>query len=239
MAEQLLQIEEGLEERFLFEEDSDSLHILLSMIDYRHKFLNFRPAYLLMRQISISLKRFLRPRKDRDYILHAVKRLVHDDINRFELAVVLKGYGSGLQASDCIDRLERLALKEYSADQLERMQLLYHQAKKGEVMGLQSKLFFQMKEDTKRYRELRKFASFYCRRVLRKKILQLNESLDAQIVLDFDDLSQLKMEEGVLTIQEINDIYQRLSRYLYNNVAKVYKYAYWNGINDAVLERYR
>lgn len=238
MAEHIFQIEEALEERFLFENDSDSLHILLSIIDNKHKYLNFQTRFILMKQISSSLKRFLRARKDRNYVLHAIKRMINDDVNRFEMAIVLKAYAAGMRASEPVDRLERLALKMFTAQELEKKNILFHEADKGEVMGLQSHVFFNMKNETNNYHDLKKFSSLFAKKLLRKKILRLNSSLDAQIVMDFDSLSRLKTEESCLNMKELNEIYHRLNRYLYNNVSKVYKYAYWRGINDAVLERY-
>ena len=92
MDNRLLQVEEGLENRFLYQNDPDSMHILLSMIDHRQKLANLQPGYRLMEQMSKSLNRSLRYRKDRDYIVSAIKKLINDDVNRFELAVFLKGY---------------------------------------------------------------------------------------------------------------------------------------------------
>ncbi|WP_071705546.1 hypothetical protein [Murdochiella vaginalis] len=238
MDNRLLQVEEGLENRFLYQNDPDSMHILLSMIDHRQKLANLQPGYRLMKQMNTSLNRSLRYRKDRDYIVSAIKKLINDDVNRFELAVFLKGYVSGGQDAFFVDRLERLALQEYEPEQLEMVSILYHHCKQGKVMGLQSMVFHHIKTSTKGNEDVRRFSNLYCRRVLRKKILQLNGSLDTQIVLDFDHLSRLTVEESGLELSELNMIYGKINHFLYNNIAKVYRYAFWMGLNDAVLDRY-
>lgn len=238
MDNRLLQVEEGLENRFLYQNDPDSMHILLSMIDHRQKLANLQPGYRLMKQMNTSLNRSLRYRKDRDYIVSAIKKLINDDVNRFELAVFLKGYISGSQDAFFVDRLERLALQEYEPEQLEMVSILYHHCKQGKVMGLQSMVFHHIKTSTKGNEDVRRFSNLYCRRVLRKKILQLNGSLDTQIVLDFDHLSRLTVEESGLELSELNMIYGKINHFLYNNIAKVYRYAFWMGLNDAVLDRY-
>ena len=105
-------------------------------------------------------------------------------------------------------------------------------------MGLKSMVFHHIKTSTQGNKEVRRYANLYSRRILRKKILQLNGSLDAQIVLDFDHLSRLTVEESGLELSELNMIYSKVNHYLYNTIAKVYQGAFWMGLNDAVLERY-
>ena len=81
MSDLLLKIEEGLEESFLYENDPDSLHILLSIIEHGHRFHHFQPHYQLMKNLSGSLKRILKERRDRELILLAIKKVLNDDIN--------------------------------------------------------------------------------------------------------------------------------------------------------------
>lgn len=238
MSDLLLKIEEGLEESFLYENDPDSLHILLSIIEHGYRFHHFQPHYRLMKNLSGSLKRILKERRDRELILLAIRKVLNDDINRFELAIEIKGYTQGMQDLRLIDALERIALETYSVDELASCPLLFHKAKSGKAMGVQAEAFRLMHEDENKSKDLHRLSNFYCRKLLKKKIYHLNDYLDRQIVLDFDHPDQLKSEEGALTIRDLNLIYNKLNRYLFTNVTKLYKHAYWDGINDAVLERY-
>lgn len=238
MADQLMQIEEGLEYRFLYDDDFDSMHLLLSIIDHEHKLSNIQPQYQLMKRLGTSLKRMLKARKDRDYIIQAIRKRINDDVNRLELAVFIKGYANGLHASFYVDRMERLALSEWDEAELSQRHQLYHTAKSGKVMGLQSAVFRYIKMETHELENARQLSNIYSKRVLRRKIYSLNDVLDTQIVLDFEHLTHLKVEEEKLTMKELTCIYSKICHYLYNNIAKVYKYAYWDGVNDAVLERY-
>ncbi len=239
MEDQLLLVEEELENRFLYQNDLDSIHILLSMIDHQHKRSNLQPRYQLMKQMTATLKRMLSYRKDKGYIIQELRRRISDDVNRFEFAVVLKGYAAGTQSAYYIDRLERLALDEFTPEQLQDLPELYHGVKSGRVMGLQSDAFHHLRAQTHGFKEIRRLTNLYSKKVLRRKVLQLNTSLAAQIVVDFNDPSHLRVEEGDLNLKELNLIYAKMNRSLCNNVAKVYKYAFWNGLNDAVLERYQ
>ena len=238
MIENLRNVEKALEHNFLYESDADAMHILLSMLDHRHRYHNLKPSYRLMKRLNTALKRSLRDRKDRDYIILALRRLVNDDVNRFELSVVIDAYSKGYRSDYWVDQLERCALELYSPDELSRMRDLFQCTKQGKAMGLKSDLFYSLKENSRYFSDLKHLTSAYCRRVLRYKIYRLNENIDKQIVLDFEDLSRLRVEENNLTIRELHHIYNKCNQYLYNNVTKVYKDAFWNGVNDAVLERY-
>lgn len=231
-------IEKELEYSFLYKNDSDSMHLLLSILDHRHKYNNLRPKYILMKKLNTSLKKALHMRKDREGILRALRKLINDDVNRFELAVVVGGYAKGITDHDWINKVERLAINEFAVCDLSQKKVLYHNARSGKSTGLRSQIFHELKIDTDGFQELKRLTTIYCRKVLKKRIYQLNEYMDKQIVLDFNNLSQLRLEENNLTIQDLNYIYNKTNKYLYNNITKIYKESYWNGINDAVLERY-
>ena len=238
MDDSLLSVEKSLEYKFLYESDADSLHLLLSMLAHRYCYNNLRPRYTLMKKLNTALKRSLVDRRDREYVILALRRLINDDVNRFEMAMVVDAYSLGHHDNTWVNQVERCAVEQYDPEELSRMCVLFQNQKDGRAMGLKSKLFFALKEQTNQFSEIKHFSDVYCRRVLKKKIYRLNEHLDKQIVVDFEDLSRLKLEENNLTLKEPNHVYTKCNQYLYDNVTKVYKEAYWNGINDAVLKRY-
>lgn len=238
MNDSLLDIEKSLEYSFLYDNDTDSLHVLLSIFDHWHRYKNMCPKYILMKKLNTALKRTLTDRRDREYIIRAIKKLINDDINRFELAVTMDVYSKGYEDAESVDRLERIALENFTDDELHNKKILFHNVKSGKAIGLQSRLYHNLKVEQDDFKQLKRLSSMYCKKVLKHKVYQINSYLDKQVVLNFDDLSQLKLEENNLTIKELNHIYNKLSQYLYNNITRVYKEAYWNGVNDAVLERY-
>lgn len=234
----LVQIEKGLEHSFLYESDAASIHILLSILDHRHRYSNLKPKYTLMKRINTALRRSLKERKDREYVIAALRRLINDDVNRLEMAVVIDAYIKGYNRAYWVDLIERLALEYHEPDELSRLPMLFQNAKDGKAAGLRSRLYHELSETTDGFRDLRKLCSGYCNKVLRARIYGLNACTDKQIVLDFDNPARLKLEGESLTTRDLKDIYSKCNRYLYRNITKVYKEAFWNGINDAVLERY-
>lgn len=239
MLDRLEDLEENLEYQFLYESDSDSIHLLLSMLDLDHPTSNLQPRYILMKNINTSLFRALSDRKDRYFILPAIQKLINDDVHRFELAICLKAYPLGREESMVwVDKLERVALETYSPQELEHLHILFQSAKKGPAMAIKSQLFHWLKDQTNNYKELYRFCNIFSQKVIKSKIYRANHHLDRQIVLDFDHLSQLTSEESVLTIKDLNFIYRKFRQYLASNACRIYKENIWNGINDAVLERY-
>lgn len=238
MGENLDLIEKSLEYSFLYDNDAESMHILLSMLDHRYRLKNIQPKYMLMRRVNTAMKRALIQRRDREAILRALKKLLNDDINRFELALCIEVYAKGHEDEAWVDLVERMALRFYSPEDLASKGELFQNCIGGKPSGLKNQLFHDLKAETDGFRDLKKLSSDYCRRVLRKRIYRLNDYIDKQVMLDFNDLTRLKLEENNLTIRDLNYIYNKCNRYLYNNVTKVFKESYWNGINDAVLERY-
>ena len=234
----LQNIEKDLEYSFLYKNDPESLHILLSMIEHRYQNYNMYPKYQLMKKISISLKRFLSKRRDREYIVQAVRRLINDDISRFELYIVLEAYYEGYRDAFWVNKLERLAIEEYDEDQLMMKKSLYQHDKCGKALGIKSILFHELKIKTLNFQELHQISSIYGKRVLKKKLYCLNDYIDKQMIIDFTDSPQIKLEEKNLTVHQLKKIHHKCNQYLYNNVAKIFKESYWNGLNDAVLSRY-
>lgn len=232
-------LEENLEYQFLFENDPESIHLLLSMIDLDHPKTNLHPKYLLMKNISRSLNRALRSRKDRAFIIRAIRQMINDDVHRFELAIVLKAYPLNSEFSSWIDHLERIALENFSPKELEKMQFLYQDAKAGKAMAVKSKLYHWLSWRTDSYHDLHRLSNLFCSKVIKKKIYLVNDHLDRQIVLDFDNLNRLKDEESSLTIKDLNFIYRKIRQYMSSNVVRIYKDCIWEAINEAVLERYQ
>ena len=238
MEHSLLHVEKGLEYSFLYECDAESIHILLSMLEHRCAYPHLRLSYVLMRRIITSIKRVLKHRKDRDYILVALRRSLDDDLKRFEMAVHLNAYMAGYHNAQWLNAVEYLALQELSPEALSSGMSLLHLPHNTEVQRLKANLFYELKERTGEFQELKELSTAYARNVLRKKIYSINDHIDQQLVIDWEDPRYFKVEENYLTILDMNRIYNKCNQALYRTITKVYKNAFWEGINDAVLERY-
>src|SRR5690606_18404366 len=80
----------------------------------------------------------------------------------------------------------------------------------------------------------------YCENILKGKILSLNRYLDKQLTIDYNlKTYSIKEDYSLLTLEELNYIYNEVVKVVLKSGFKLYKEAYWYGLNDRVLKRYR
>ena len=239
MYESAKSIHEHLEHHFLYNHDASSMHLLLSLVSQEHVLTHLKARYFVSERVFRAMRRALSGRADRHHIMRALQQLLLDAIHRIELAFVVDAYCAGREQEAWIDAVERLALKEYDHKELQSLDMLYHDADRGMAMGIQSRLFFALKEETDGFFELHEWIRVYGARVIKPQIYQINRHLDRQLVLCFDSDTLIQEEEGALTMSMIRRLYYCCLRYMGNHLVRAYKQALWEGINDAVLERYR
>ena len=235
-----------LEYKFLYQNDIDSMHILLSVLENKYEFFNLKPKYSLLKRISYGLYRSLSYRQDRDYILHTIQKLVNDEINRLELAINIEAYLKGFYSSDCVNLVERTALDIFDSYTLSNRKKLFHRLKdfrkviEGEkIYKLKSDIFSYLESNPEIFVNLERLSRYFCDENLKKKIFNINEYLSSQLVIDEKNLSELKLEEKMLTVYELNKIYNKFSIYLIKYIHEIYKNNFWYGVNDGVLKRYQ
>lgn len=232
-------VEKSLEYKFLYNNDIDSIHILLSVLENKCDHFDVKPKYNLMKYISYSLYRTLIFRKDRDYIIYTLKKLINDGVNRLELSINIEAYSNGFYTNDFVDKLERFALKHYSCETLEHSKKLFCQSELEDVKDLKEEIFVSLEENSSVFENLEKIRKYFCQNNLKSYVYSLNEFMSSQLIIDEDNPGQLKLEGKMLTLAELNLIYDKLEEYLIRNIKKIYKMYFWYGINDSVLKRYQ
>ena len=64
--------------------------------------------------------------------------------------------------------------------------------------------------------------------------------MDKQLTIDYNsDKYKIKDDEELLNLDELNNIYKETVKIVLRNCLRLYKEAYWYGLNDRVLKRYR
>ena len=64
--------------------------------------------------------------------------------------------------------------------------------------------------------------------------------MDKQLTIDYNsDIANIKEDGSLLTKNDLSSIYREVKKVIIRNGLKLYKDAYWNGLNDGVLKRYR
>lgn len=231
-------LHKSLEYNFLYNNDLNSMHLLLAMLENEVRLKKLRPKYICMTSIKRSLKRTLKYRRDRDLIIRTVTKLLNDDINRLELSIYIDSYSSGFQDAEWVNKLENLAVKTLPLEEIFQKSILFHESKNPDVVRLRNELNAFLDSDKILNDRIKRITFSYCEKVLKKKIYSINDNLDRQLMISYHDSDKIVNDEDFLTIPELTNLYQKLMTSYIKSIIRIYRSSYWYGINDRVLNRY-
>jgi len=234
-------IYDGLIHKFLYNNDINSIHILLNLYDLEENITNICPKYMSIYHLKKHISRFLKQKKGRDFISLNLGQLIHEDINRLELFIYLEGYRNGYYNNYWVNILEKVALRNMSLEELYKSKYLYHFSSRikrvWEIKDLMSEEIRQKEQQNK---HLFNIIKRYCEDLLKGKVLSLNKFLDKQLTIEYNSkVYSIKEDYELLALEELNNIYKEISKTILKDGFKLYKEAYWYGLNDRVLKRYR
>ena len=238
MQEKKTNFEDSLEYQFLYNDDADSIFLLLSWLENRYIGEGLVPKYTVTKALLTGLRRSIRGRKDKRSIVDAVNKLIGDDINRLELAFTIKSYRNAITYDKLIDKLEVLALKKYNPNQLKEMNTLFHNSEDRDIL--------KFKENVKETLLKSKVLSeneyhTYCfmDKYVKKKFFRVNFYMDKQIVVDYSNSEIMTLEGKILTIKELQHFYSKAKFYVNRALQEAYFNQFWYSLNDQVLGRYQ
>lgn len=233
-------MQRALENNFLYRNDEDSLHVLLSLLENEYRVHQLKPKYTCMRAVARSIRRVLRSRQDAKEIVATLTRVLREEINRLEFAVYLEGYSLGYQDKEWTDRLEMATLDHVPVEELYQMKYLFHHRLNSDILVLKNRLMDEIEEHTPNYRRLSALTGTYCEKKIHRKIMRLNTYRDKQLMLWQDErMEQTGVREpAILVTWELERIYERVVRAYAKSIQKLFKEAYWHGLNDRVISRY-
>lgn len=236
----LYNICEGLKHKFLYNNDINSIHILLNLYDIENNMSCMSPKYMSTEDIKRRVKRVLVHRKDRELISNKIILLIHDDVDRLELNFHLDGYTNGYYDNRNVNTLEDLTVKFYPIEKFYEYNYLFHYTSPYKsISEFKENYFYRIDKEEKETKEIFDFINMYSDDLIKPKIFRLNENLDKQLRFDFlEEEIIIKEEETFLTIKELNEIYGLIIDILNKNVRRIYKEASWFGLNDKLLNRY-
>lgn len=237
MQEKSIDFEKSLEYQFLYKDDPDSIFLLLSWLENNNLGDNLVPKYSVTKSLLTGLRRTIRGRKDKKSIVDAINKLIGDDLNRMELAFTLKAYRNAYYTTQLVDKLERLALKVYTPNELSKMKCLFHDSDNHKILDF--------KNEVKCYLLKNKITTnneYHCNKFiddnLKKKFFRVNFYMDKQVVMDYHNSDILTLEGKNLSIKEILHLYNKSKFYINRQLEIAYFEQFWCSLNDIVLSRY-
>lgn len=242
LAEQNRNLSNSLKKKFLYNNDINSINLLINIYETEENIGNIFPQYLSMGDLKTIVKGSLRGRPGKDLAAKNISELIHNDINRFELLVYLEAYKSGYHSIKYVNKIEKIVLstcgiksiytKKYIRDKL------YNNS---DINSIKKELVEYFKEDTKTNESFRRLIMTYSKRILRPKIYNINQYLDKQIkmVESEEGRTVLKYESKPFTRMELSRLYIKMLNLIIEDSVKIMADAYWSGIIEKVLRRYR
>lgn len=227
--------------KFLYKNDINSIHILLNLFDIEDNISNICPKYISTCQIKRHISKRLRNKKNNHLICLNIGQLIHEDVHRLEFYIYLEGYRNGFFNNSWANLLEKVAVENIPLEDLYKRKYLYHfEPRSKQIRNIRELIDRKLDEIEKGSKNLYSNITKYCENVLRTKILSLNKFLDKQLTLDCNlETISIKEDYSLLTLEELNFIYNEIVKVILKSGYKLYKEAYWYGLNDRVLKRYR
>lgn len=234
-------IKRVLSQKFLYENDVACIQILLNIYNIEDSIENVFPSYISLKHLKRDIRRFLRKKEGKDLIAYNLSQLIHDDINRLELYLYLEGYRNGFHCTKCANRLEILTFHHYTVEDLYGMKTLFqYETKRRDILAFRDTLREGIENDPKVNKFLKDVIFRYNRKILKKKIYNLNNHLDRQLMINYDSTDVIFTEtDNVLTPQELKGLNRKLVKFLFRDGLRIYQTAYWHGVNDQVINRYQ
>ncbi|WP_416198144.1 MAG: Variable surface protein [Sporanaerobacter sp.] len=230
---------EGLKYNFLFNNDINSIHILLNLYDLEENINNICPKYTCIKNIKRGIRYFLRYREDKDLVTNKIIYLIHEDVDRLELCFYLEGYKYGYYNNKWVNILEEKTLNYYTVEEIyDKKYLFQYNLSLDDIKIVRDEFESEINllEDKDKYIE--RLTYYFSDEIIKSKIYELNNYIDRQLKMDFNSNSSIKEEGSRFSQDELNKLYDLIAKCLYKNIIQIYKNASWYGLNDKVLNRY-
>ena len=231
-------LKDELKARFLYQDDVDSLYLLLSVIESNFKCNTLKPKYSCTKKVVRTIYNFFKYREDVEEITAAFMKILNEDLARLEYAVYLEAYGLGYDELKVVNIFESYVLSKISVDSLKNRKKLFHNYKDKEIKKIKKELL--LKNTRYDYFEdyVKELVYKYSDKVIKEKIFSLNKYLDKQLLFKFDGINTYVVEERFVTKKEIEILYDRIVKTYLRSILFLMDEAIWYGMNDRVLSRY-
>lgn len=234
-------IKSFLVKKFLYENDIECISILLNIYNVEDSIENICPSYISSKHLKKDIINFLKNKEGKELIAYNLSNLIHNDINRFELFIYLEGYRLGFNSTKSANKLECLTFKFLELEDLyNRQKLFNYELNNKEILDLKDKFIKNIRRDEKIKEHIHDIVYGFELNILKEKVFDLNSHLDKQLVLDFDSGEYVfKETNSYLSRKELYGLNKKIIRFLYIDGLRVFENAYWDGINDRVMKRYK
>ncbi|MDO5707008.1 MAG: hypothetical protein Q4P31_00020 [Andreesenia angusta] len=230
----------GLKNRFLYDNDLNSIYVLLALYDLEEDINSIHPRYISLSDIKQSVKEILSKRKDIDNIVHNLSVILHEDINRLELCFYLEGYKDGHRNLRLANILEYEIIKLYGIGFTYKKENLRYILNDKNFCELKESFARIMRVNFENQNYMNSLADKFIKVITMNKVKNLEKYLEEQLNLmtDFNEFRR-KFSDFKLSYSEINTIEEYIYSEIKPHLNKLYEDSLWAAVNDRVFNRYK
>lgn len=231
---------QGLTDKFLYNDDLNSIYMLLALYDIEENISNIRPIYTYSKDIRQKIKFILKDREDAEVISQNLSIIVNEDMNKLELCFYLEGYKEGFNSPKYINYLENKSLNLLNIKDIYDAQYLFHFDTKNTVISeFKDECFRYLDNKNDKNKHIEELINTFAKNVIKKKISNLGNYVERQLKINFDLYNfSIGEVDYNLSEQEVDRLYRLILRTLTTHLKRIYKDSFWYAINDKVLMRY-
>ncbi|WP_425446041.1 hypothetical protein [Dethiothermospora halolimnae] len=235
----LWELYDGLQNKFLYNNDLNSIYILLNLYDLEENISNIYPKYICLKNLKRRIKYALKNNPNKDKIAENISFIIHEDINRIELCFYLEGYKYGYNNNNVVNMLEKKAIYKYGVEGLYKRKTLFHYQYDDDIKEIRLKSRKEIDNMERKSRYIEGLVYTFSNKVVKKKIENIEKYVNKQLKMEIrpNDIS-IKEEKFELKDDEIDKVYHSIVRFLVKNLKNIYKDSCWMALNDKVLNRY-
>lgn len=236
----LWELYDGLKNKFLFNNDINSIYILLALYDLEENISNIYPQYICRKSIKRRIKYILKNKEDKDDIAHKISYLIHEDINRIELCFYLEGYKFGYNNNRWVNALEKKAIEVLGVESIYRKNYLFHFISENEeIKKLKNNMRREIDNRERENRYIESLIYTFANKVIKKKLQNIDVYIDKQLKMDiYTESFNINEVNYKLDEEELDKVYHAIVKLLIKNLKSIYKESCWLAINDRVIRRY-
>ncbi len=236
-----VQILKSLKKKFLYENDINSMHLLLNLYEIEDDLGSIYPEYISLGNLRKNLMRYLRYRKGYELAAKNLAELIHDDINRFELYIYLESYRAGFKSTKYVNLVEKTLLSYIDVNVLYTKKYFQNNVLNDSDLDKHKKeLKATVKKEIENNDSFRKVTNTYTKRIIRNRLLELNKYLDRQLTMvENEKRTVIQYESKPFRREELINLYRKICKMMHEDALRIFEDAYWRGLIDKVLSRYK
>lgn len=236
-----VQITKSLKKKFLYENDINSMHLLLNLYEIEDDIGSMYPEYTSLGNLRKYLSRNLRYRKGYELAAKNLAELIHDDLNRFELYIYLESYRAGYKSTKYVNLIEKILLTYVDVNVLYTKRYFQNYLLNNpELDKYEKEIREAIKTEIEGSDSFRRITNTFTKRIIKGKLLELNRYLDRQLTMvENEKRTVIQYESRPFQRDELISLYRKICKLMRDDALRIFEDAYWRGMIDKVLSRYK